>query len=1069
MKKIFKKLFPSKHQKDIKDLQPLVDKINSIYNSYSSLSDNELRNKTVEFKEKIKNKYKDINDKIEQLNAEIDNLAKENKIAEQENKFFELNKLKDQKKEKIEETLNQILPEAFAVIKETARRLTENKQLKVKATDWDKKIASEKNNVQIDGDYAIWTNTWNVRGTEVAWNMIHYDVQLIGGIVLHQGKIAEMATGEGKTLVATLPVYLNAISGEGVHMITVNDYLAKRDAEWNMPLFNFHFLSVDCIDYHQPNTAERKNAYNADITYGTNNEFGFDYLRDNMAWEVDGLVQRSHNYSIIDEVDSVLIDEARTPLIISGPIPKGDQHEYTALKPRIEKLVRAQMDIIKRALNDAKRLLKEDAKESRTKGGYELFRCFRGLPKYKPLIKFLGEQGMQTTLQKTEAYYMLDNSKNMHLVDETLYFTIDEKNNQIELTDKGRELITEGGEDPELFVLPDITAIASQIEGDSALSPEEKVAKKEEFYRGYSEKSERLHSINQLLKAYTLFEIDVEYIVQDNKVLIVDEQTGRAMSGRRYSDGLHQAIEAKENVKVESATQTYATVTLQNYFRMYDKLAGMTGTAETEEAEFYEIYKMDVVVIPTNRPIARLDENDKVYKTKREKYNAIIEEIQHYVKQNRPVLVGTTSVEVSEVISRMLKMRKIPHQVLNAKYHQRESEVVSLAGQAGNVTIATNMAGRGTDIKLGDGVKGSGGLAIIASERHESRRIDRQLRGRAGRQGDPGSSQFFVSLEDDLMRLFGSERISKVMDKMGAKEGEVLQFSMLTKQIESAQRKVEENNFGIRKRLLEYDDVMNSQREVIYTRRRNALYGDKLNIDIDNMLFDYCSSVIAHFQGHSEAEDLNLEIIKHLAFNPDIKNEDLSLSEDQLIDMLYSRAKTYYKNKCSRIATITHQGFINIKNEQAQVKYVEINFTDGQKSIQMVVESDKTIETEGYHIIKELEKRSVLSLIDDFWKEHLREMDDLKQSVQNARFEQKDPILIYKFEAFELFQKMLSDLNGATLSMIFKTELDVSEATTPTDTPPPKKKKIRSTVNKESSSGNVNRKVKRGVIKKKKK
>ncbi|MCK6649119.1 MAG: preprotein translocase subunit SecA, partial [Bacteroidia bacterium] len=914
---------------------------------------------------------------------------------------------------------------------ETARRLKELKSIEVTATEHDRKIAAKRKGVEINGDKAIWHNTWMAAGNEVTWDMLHYDVQLIGGIVLHQGKISEMATGEGKTLVGTLPVYLNALTGLGVHVVTVNNYLAKRDSEWNGPLFEFHGLTVDCIDLHEPNSEERRQAYLADITYGTNNEFGFDYLRDNMARSPEDLVQRKHNYAIVDEVDSVLIDDARTPLIISGPTPKGDNQEFAPLKPRIERIVNAQKTYINTALTDAKRLIAEgNTGEKEGEGGMALFRAHRGLPKNKALIKFLSEPGIRAILQKTENYYLQDQSREMHKVDSQLFFVIDEKHNSIELTEKGLELISSSSEDAKFFVLPDIGTEIALLE-KANLNTEEKAAKKEELIRDYSIKSERVHTINQLLKAYTLFEKDVEYVIMDGKVKIVDEQTGRIMEGRRYSDGLHQAIEAKENVKVEAATQTYATVTLQNYFRMYSKLAGMTGTAETEAGEFWDIYKLDVVTIPTNRPIQRKDYEDLVYKTKREKYNAVIDEVVKCVEAGRPVLVGTTSVEISELLSRMLKLRNIKHNVLNAKLHQREAEIVQEAGLPGTVTIATNMAGRGTDIKLGPGVKEAGGLAIIGTERHESRRVDRQLRGRAGRQGDPGSSQFFSSLEDDLMRLFGSERIAKMMDRMGIQEGEVIQHSMITKSIERAQKKVEENNFGIRKRLIEYDDVMNSQREVIYKKRKHALFGERLAVDIANSIYDTCQAITNEFHPFKDYENFQIEVLRILSIESPVDENTFAKADAATVaKTLYQHAEAHYNAKNEFIA---HKAFPIIKGvfegQSHTYENIVTPMTDGIKTLQVVVNLKRAFETQGRELVLGLEKGTALAMIDDAWKEHLREMDELKQSVQNAVYEQKDPLLVYKFESFELFKRMVTDVNKEIVSFLMRATLPNESST----------------------------------------
>lgn len=1020
---IFKKLLPSKKDKDVKALLPIVKQIKAEFEQLAGISDDELRAKTADFKARIQAHVADINHEWQQTKEQANT---ERDINLKEDLYRSLDSLREKRNEQLEAVLAVLLPEAFAVVKETARRLTENGQLVVKATDFDREMAESRPHIEIKGDQAIWKSQWTAAGAKIEWSMVHYDVQLMGGVVLHQGKIAEMATGEGKTLVATLPVYLNALTGMGVHLVTVNSYLAERDSEWNAPIFQFHGLTVDCIDKHQPNSDERRKAYLADITYGTNNEFGFDYLRDNMTSHPEHLVQREHHYSIIDEVDSVLIDEARTPLIISGPVPRGDKHEYHELKPRIERAVKRQRQMVNEYLAEGKKLIESGDEEN---GGLALFRAFKGLPKHSALIKYLSETGTRVIMNKAENFYMQDKSKNMHIATDPLYFVIDEKNNQIELTDKGREEIAESGEEADLFVLPDITARFSEIEGDREMDATEKLRLKDELAQEYAEKSERLHSINQLLKAYTLFEKDIAYIVQDGKVMIVDEQTGRVLSGRRYSDGLHQAIEAKENVKVEAATQTFATVTLQNYFRMYHKLCGMTGTAETEEGEFFEIYKLDVVVMPTNRPIARDDREDMVFKTKREKYNAAIDEIEVLREAGRPVLVGTTSVEVSELLGRMLKIRKIPHNVLNAKQHQREAEIVAEAGQAGTVTIATNMAGRGTDIKLGAGVKEAGGLAIIGTERHESRRIDRQLRGRAGRQGDKGSSQFYVSLEDDLMRLFGSERIAKVMDRMGLKEGEVIQHSMISKSITNAQKKVEENNFAMRKRLLEYDDVMNSQREVIYTRRRNALYGDRIKIDLDNMLYDFCINLVDKYIDMTDASGLRMESIRYLSVDPEITEQQLNdLQAEQIAEKVYEAATAYYQRKSAHLAEVLSSGIRRHKRENPQMERILIPFSDGAKKLQVIVPVEQAIESEGKLIIDELEKVSTLAIIDDKWKNHLRDMDELRQSAQNAVFEQKDPLLVYKFEAFELFQQALNEINQIVLSLIFKADLHVDNS-----------------------------------------
>ncbi|MEQ6167033.1 preprotein translocase subunit SecA [Ekhidna sp. MALMAid0563] len=1022
----FAKIFGTKTEKDLKELNPYVGLINTEFEKLRNITDDELRDKTTELKSIIKERLRDIDDQIEDLHKQVDE-DKSLDVHQKEEIFAQIDKLESDRDEELEKVLIEILPLGFAVVKETARRFAENEKIVVTATQHDKEIAAKKDNVEISGETATWKNKWKAAGTEVVWNMVHYDVQLIGGVVLHQGKIAEMQTGEGKTLVATLPAYLNALAERGVHIVTVNDYLARRDAEWNAPLFEFHGLTIDCIDNHQPNSPERRKAYMADITYGTNNEFGFDYLRDNMSRSPEELVQKKHHYAMVDEVDSVLIDDARTPLIISGPIPKGDEHEFYDLKPRIQRLVDAQRKLVGDYLNEAKKLIKE-GKEG--EAGLPLFRAFRGLPKNKPLIKFMSETGIKQILQKTENIYLADNQKRMPEADEPLYFTIDEKINSIDLTEKGIDLITGEGEDATFFILPDIGDEIAKLEKDEELSENEKLQKKEEIIRDYNIKGQRIHSVNQLLKAYCMYEKDTEYVVMDDKVKIVDEQTGRIMEGRRYSDGLHQAIEAKENVKVEDATQTYATVTLQNYFRMYHKLAGMTGTAETEAGEFWDIYKMDVVVIPTNKPIARNDENDKVYKTMREKFNAVAEEVVELTQAGRPVLVGTTSVEISELLSRMLKMRNINHQVLNAKQHAKEADVVAEAGKPGTVTIATNMAGRGTDIKLTPEVKEAGGLAIIGTERHESRRVDRQLRGRSGRQGDPGSSQFYVSLEDNLMRLFMSDRVAKIMDRLGLQEGEVIQHSMITKSIERAQRKVEENNFAIRKNLLEYDDVMNSQREVIYKRRRNALYGERLELDILNMLLETCEDIIFNAKGTNDLDSLKLNAISILGLDFNITQEELEKGdENTLVNKLYDEALKSYQQKNQIIKDKALPILKQLElTRGATLENVLVPFTDGKKQIGTSVNLKKAVETEGQEVILEMEKMIALATIDLLWKEHLREMDDLRQSVRNAQYEQKDPLLIYKFEGFEMFKRFIGRVNEETVSFLMKAEIPVEQA-----------------------------------------
>ena len=1016
---ILGKLFGNKYDKDVKEITPLVDKINEEFSKLSSLSNNELREKTTDFKKQISDFISEEKSKIETL-KEKSNLT-ETKTEEKEELYKEIDALEKTVIDKIEKILNTVLPQAFAVVKETAKRFTENESIDVTASKNDTELAATKDFVSINGDTATYQTTWDAAGTEIKWDMIHYDVQLIGGIVLHQGKIAEMQTGEGKTLSATLPIYLNALTGLGVHLVTVNNYLAKRDALWMGPLFQFHGLSIDCIDNHQPNSDERRKAYLSDITYGTNNEFGFDYLRDNMAKRPEDLVQRKLHYSIVDEVDSVLIDDARTPLIISGPTPQGDKHEFNEYKHKVDQLVNAQRKFITTVISDAKKLLKEGDSE---KGGLNLLRAFRGLPRNKALIKFLSEDGVRAQLQKTENYYMQDQNKEMHLVDEELYFVIDEKSNSIELTEKGLELMTSSTENKDFFILPDVGGNIAEID-KSAQSDTEKATAKDDVLRDFAIKSERVHTINQLLKAYTLFEKDVEYVVMDNKVKIVDEQTGRIMDGRRYSDGLHQAIEAKESVKIEAATQTYATVTLQNYFRMYNKIAGMTGTAETEAGEFWEIYKLDVVAIPTNRPIQRDDKDDLVYKTNREKYNAVIEDIVTLTEQGRPILVGTTSVEISELLSTILRRRGIKHNVLNAKMHQREADIVAEAGNKSAVTIATNMAGRGTDIKLSDEVKTAGGLAIIGTERHDSRRVDRQLRGRAGRQGDPGSSQFYVSLEDKLMRLFGSERIAKLMDRMGLEEGEVIQHSMVSKSIERAQKKVEENNFGTRKRLLEYDDVMNQQREVIYKKRRHALHGDRLSLDVSNMIYDTCESIVEELHEAKDYDTFKLDLIRLLATeSPITETEFTDLSSQEIIEKVYESCYSSYQNKSTSIARQAYPVIKDVyENQSATYENIVIPFTDGLKTLQVVTNLKEAHESEGGNIAEAIEKSVTLAIIDDIWKEHLREMDDLKQAVQTASYEQKDPLLIYKFESFNLFKALIDKVNKDIVSFLIKAGL----------------------------------------------
>ena len=1018
---ILGKLFGNKYEKDVKEIKPVVEQINSEFEKLKNLDNNELRNKTVDLKKQIQEFIAFDKEEIQRLKQK--SLLKSTSTQEKEDIYKKIDALQKTVLEKTEEILNKILPIAFAVIKETSRRFTINETIEVLASENDRKLAESKDFISIKNTQAIYQTKWKAAGTNIKWDMVHYDVQLIGGIVLHQGKIAEMQTGEGKTLSATLPIYLNALTELGVHLVTVNDYLAKRDAEWMGPLFQFHGMSVDCIDNHQPNSNERKQAYLADITYGTNNEFGFDYLRDNMAKRAEDLVQRKLHYAIVDEVDSVLIDDARTPLIISGPTPQGDKHEYNEYKYKIEQLVNVQRKFVTSIIAEAKKLISNGENE---KGGVNLLRAFRGLPKNKALIKFLSEDGIRALLQKTENFYMQDQSKEMHKIDAELYFVIDEKSNSIELTEKGLELMSQNIEDKNFFILPDVGSIIADID-KSNKSIEDKIKIKEETSRDFAVKSERVHTINQLLKAYTLFEKDVEYVVIDNKVKIVDEQTGRIMDGRRYSDGLHQAIEAKENVKIEAATQTYATVTLQNYFRMYDKLSGMTGTAETEASEFWEIYKLDVVAIPTNKPIVRKDRNDLVYKTNREKYNAVIEDIANLTSAGRPVLVGTTSVEISELLSTILRRRKIKHNVLNAKMHKKEADIVAEAGNASSVTIATNMAGRGTDIKLSDEVKKAGGLAIIGTERHDSRRVDRQLRGRSGRQGDTGSSQFYVSLEDKLMRLFGSERIAKLMDRMGLQEGEVIQHSMVSKSIERAQKKVEENNFGTRKRLLEYDDVMNQQREVIYQKRRNALNGERISIDVLNMIFDTCENIVEENFEIKDFENFKIELGRLLAIeSPISENEFKSLSQEKIVEKIFSKCYESYQIKSNNIAKQTFPVIKEIfKSQSATFENIVIPFTDGIKTLQVVTNLEEAYNSGGENIAEAIEKSVTLAIIDNIWKDHLREMDDLKQSVQNAVYEQKDPLLIYKFESFNLFKNLVEKINKDIISFLLKATLPV--------------------------------------------
>ncbi|EPR71862.1 Protein export cytoplasm protein SecA ATPase RNA helicase [Winogradskyella psychrotolerans RS-3] len=1022
--KVLKVFVGDKSKQDVSSIKPIVEKIKTFEKALEALSHDELRAKTAEFKAKITEARKPLQTKKDEL---LEKAKITEDIDEREDMYLEVDKIDNEIYEVTEEVLNDILPEAFAVVKETAKRFVHNTQIPVTANAFDREISGAKDYVTLDGDQAIWANSWDAAGKPITWDMIHYDVQLIGGVAMHQGKIAEMQTGEGKTLVATLPVYLNALAGKGVHLVTVNDYLAKRDSAWMAPIFQFHGMSIDCIDYHQPNSDARRKAYNADITYGTNNEFGFDYLRDNMAHSPDDLVQRPHHYAIVDEVDSVLVDDARTPLIISGPVPRGDEHEFDALKPKVNAIEEVQRKYLVGVLAEAKKLIAAgDTKE----GGFQLLRAYRGIPKNKALIKYLSEEGVKQLLQKTENHYMQDNNREMPLVDAELYYVIDEKNNQVELSDKGVEFLS-GEDDPDFFVMPEMGTEIAKIE-NKGLSSEEEADLKEDLFRDFNIKSERIHTLNQLLKAYALFEKDNQYVVMENKVMIVDEQTGRIMDGRRYSDGLHQAIEAKENVKIEAATQTFATVTLQNYFRMYRKLSGMTGTAVTEAGELWEIYKLDVVEIPTNRPIARDDRDDLVYKTKREKYNAVIDEVVNLSNAGRPVLIGTTNVEISELLGKMLSIRKIDHNVLNAKQHKKEADIVAQAGNAGQVTIATNMAGRGTDIKLSEEVKKAGGLAIVGTERHDSRRVDRQLRGRAGRQGDPGSSQFYVSLEDNLMRLFGSERIAKMMDRMGLKEGEVIQHGMISKSIERAQKKVEENNFGVRKRLLEYDDVMNAQREVIYKRRRNALHGERLRVDLANMIFDTSEGIAETNKDANDFKNFEFELIRYFSMESPISESEFGkMNATDIAGTIYKAAFKHYREKMQRAADLAFPVIENVYDTQRdKFKRIVVPFTDGVKNLQVVTDLEKAYETKGKQLINDFEKNITLAIVDDSWKVHLRKMDELKQSVQLAVHEQKDPLLIYKFESFELFKTMIDLVNKDVISFLFKGEIPQETADT---------------------------------------
>ena len=1014
-------IFGNKATRDMKEIKPWVDKVKAAYPEIAALDNDALRAKTEELKAYIRNSAAEQRAKVEELKASVENTE----LEEREELFAQIDKIEKEILDTYEKALDEVLPVAFSIVKETARRFSENEEIVVTATEFDRHLAATKDFVRIEGDKAIYQNHWVAGGNDTLWNMVHYDVQLFGGVVLHKGKIAEMATGEGKTLVATLPVFLNALTGNGVHVVTVNDYLAKRDSEWMGPLYMFHGLSVDCIDRHQPNSDARRQAYLADITFGTNNEFGFDYLRDNMAISPKDLVQRQHNYAIVDEVDSVLIDDARTPLIISGPVPKGDDQLFEQLRPQVERLVEAQKKLATQYLADAKRLIASNDKKEQEEGFLALYRSHKCLPKNKALIKFLSEQGIKAGMLKTEEIYMEQNNKRMHEVTDPLYFVIDEKLNSVDLTDKGVDLISGNSEDPTFFVLPDITAQLSELENEKELTDEERLAKKDALMTNFAIKSERVHTINQLLKAYTMFEKDDEYVVIDGQVKIVDEQTGRIMEGRRYSDGLHQAIEAKEGVKVEAATQTFATITLQNYFRMYHKLSGMTGTAETEAGELWDIYKLDVVVIPTNRPIARNDMNDRVYKTKREKYKAVIEEIEKMVAAGRPVLVGTTSVEISEMLSKMLTMRHIEHSVLNAKLHQKEADIVAKAGLSCAVTIATNMAGRGTDIKLSPEVKAAGGLAIIGTERHESRRVDRQLRGRAGRQGDPGSSVFFVSLEDDLMRLFSSDRIAGVMDKLGFKEGEMIEHSMISKSIERAQKKVEENNFGIRKRLLEYDDVMNKQRTVVYTKRRHALMGERIGMDIVNMIWDRCVNAIEA----PTYEDCKMDLLQTLAMETPFTEEEFrNEKKEKLADKAFDAAMELFKRKTERMAQIAYPVIKQVYENQGHMyENILIPITDGKRMYNISCNLKAAYESECKEVVKAFEKSILLHVIDEAWKENLRELDDLKHSVQNASYEQKDPLLIYKLESVNLFDTMVDKINNQTVSILMRGQIPVQE------------------------------------------
>ncbi|MBQ9385876.1 MAG: preprotein translocase subunit SecA [Bacteroidaceae bacterium] len=1053
------KLFGNKQTRDIKEIQPWVEKIKAAYPKYEKLSNDELRAATQQIRQKVRDFVIPEKKRIEELKAKVE----QTEMEDREPLFNQIDKLEKEVLDRYEVVLDEVLPDVFAIIKDTARRFTQNEQVEVTATDFDRDLAAKHDFVVIDGDKALWQQHWVAGGNDTVWNMIHYDVQLFGGVVLHKGKIAEMATGEGKTLVATLPVFLNALTGNGVHVVTVNDYLAKRDAEWMGPLYMFHGLSVDCIDKHQPNSEARRNAYRADITFGTNNEFGFDYLRDNMAGHPSELVQRGHNYAIVDEVDSVLIDDARTPLIISGPVPKGDDQQFEQLRPQVEQLFEAQKRLATQFLADARKKVTSDNQDEVAEGFLSLFRSFKALPKNKALIKFLSEPGIKVGLQKTEEIYMEQQNKRMPEAVEPLYFVIDEKLNSVDLTDKGVELISGTNQDPEFFVLPDIASQLSELENEKDLSQEERLAKKDELLTNYAVKSERIHTINQLLKAYCMFERDVDYIVtEDGKVKIVDEQTGRIMEGRRWSDGLHQAVEAKERVNIEAATQTFATITLQNYFRMYHKLAGMTGTAETEAGEFWDIYKLDVVVIPTNKPIARIDQNDRIYKTKREKYKAVIEEIVKLVGEGRPVLVGTTSVEISEQLSRMLTMRKIEHNVLNAKLHQKEADIVAKAGQKSIVTIATNMAGRGTDIKLSPEVREAGGLAIVGTERHESRRVDRQLRGRAGRQGDPGSSVFFISLEDNLMRLFGSDRIAPLMDKLGLEEDEMIENSFITKRIEQAQKKVEENHFGIRKRLLEYDDVMNKQRTVVYEKRRHALIGERIGMDIANMIWDRSAGAA---ENCADYESLQMEVFRVLATELPFTEEEFSkMKVDEVSERIFNAAMDNFKRKCERMAQIVTPVIKKVFEEQGdRYENILIPITDGRRMYQIPCNLKEAYESEGKSVVTSFQKAILLHTIDECWKENLRELDELKHSVQNASYEQKDPLLIFKLESVNLFDNMVNKMNDQTVSILMRGQVPEPDPNQVREAPAQNRQQRRQyTENRSSDLGDPNQRAAAG-------